>query len=67
MVILNVLDVSSCNGTKYLNTYVGDKEKLNEFTVLCVTDKTGMFIVIVFNIYSLRINKHFKLYYLDSH
>lgn len=53
MVILNVLDASSCDGTKYLNTYVGDKEKLNEFTVLCVPDKTGMFIVIVFINYIL--------------
>ncbi|XP_060855118.1 zinc finger MYM-type protein 1-like [Metopolophium dirhodum] len=35
-------NASSCDGTKYLNTYVGDKEKLNEFTVLCVPDKTDV-------------------------
>ncbi|XP_025192341.1 zinc finger MYM-type protein 5-like [Melanaphis sacchari] len=33
-------DASSCDGTKYLNIYVGGKEKLNEFKVLCVPDKT---------------------------
>ncbi|KAL4090151.1 hypothetical protein QTP88_025050 [Uroleucon formosanum] len=34
-------NASSCDGNKVLNTYVGDKEKLNEFTVLCKIDASS--------------------------